>query len=230
MCLGFSKQIRHGRSNVVQDKKPVLFDVSVGVSPTLVTWPGDPKPTLTFVKRIAEGGSSNLSEICMGSHTGTHVDAPLHFDDGGATIDRVPLDTLVGPARVVDMRGRGVIHKEDLVKAGISGAVRVLVKTDNSALWSDPAFHEVFSYLAADAAKYLVENAVLLVGVDYLSVEKPHSKDHLTHHAFLDSGVVIIEGLNLAAVPPGDYDLMCMPLKVVGAEAAPARVVLRGPA
>lgn len=205
-----------------------LFDVSVGISPALVTWPGDPKPVLTVVKRIAEGGSSNLSEISMGSHAGTHVDAPLHFNDAGAPIDQVPLDTLVGPARVVDMRGRGVIHKEDLVKEGIRGAVRVLFKTDNSALWSDPAFHEVFSYVAADAAKYLVENAVLLVGVDYLSVEEPRSKDHPAHHAFLDSGVVIIEGLNLAAVPPGDYELMCMPLKVVGAEAAPARVILLG--
>jgi len=182
---------------------------------------------LTVVKTISEGASSNLSEIAMGSHTGTHVDAPGHFVDRAATIDRVPLDILVGPARVVDMTGREVIRKEDLRKANLEGVERLLFKTDNSKLWADAQFHEKFTYIEPQAAKYVVDLAVRLVGVDYLSVEKPHTKTHPTHHAFLDSGVVIIEGLNLAEVQAGEYDLICLPLKVVGAEAAPARVILR---
>ena len=182
---------------------------------------------MTVVKTISEGGSSNLSEIAMGSHTGTHVDAPGHFVDGAATIDQVPLDVLVGPARVVDMTGREVIRKEDLRKAHLEGVERLLFKTDNSKLWADSAFHERFTYIEPEAAAYVVALGVKLVGVDYLSVEKPHTTTHPTHHAFLDNGVVIIEGLNLAEVEAGEYDLICLPLKVVGAEAAPARVILR---
>ena len=207
--------------------RTMTFDISVPISDKLVTWPGDPKPALTVVKRIAEGGSSNLSEIRMGSHTGTHVDAPMHFQDGAATIDEVDLCLLIGPARVADFTGKTAITRADVEKLDLSGVTRLLVKTDNSKLWADPAFHEVFAHLDPAAARYIVERGVKLIGVDYLSVEKPHTKTHPAHHAFLDKGVIIIEGLNLAAVPAGDYELVCLPLKVVGAEAAPARVVLR---
>ena len=211
----------------MRESKPQIYDISVAIYPALVTWPGDPKPRVTVVKTIAEGGSSNLSEIAMGSHTGTHVDAPAHFADGAATIDQVPLEILVGPAKVVDMTGRAVIRAEDLRKARVKGSTRLLLKTDNSKLWADSTFHEKFTYIDPKAAKYIVEAGVKLVGVDYLSVERPHTATHPTHHAFLDAGVVIIEGLNLAEVKAGRYELICLPLKVTGAEAAPARVALR---
>ncbi len=210
-------------------KDYILYDVSAPISDKLVTWPGDPKPRLTVVKRIADGGSANLSELCLGSHTGTHVDAPLHFVDAAATIDQVPLDTLIGPARVLDLAGRSVVTEADLLAADLRGVTRLLLKTDNSSLWSDSAFHPDFTYIDEVAARYIVSIGIALVGVDYLSIEKPHTATHPTHHAFLDKGVVIIEGLNLSAVPAGAYELFCMPLLVTGAEAAPARVVLRRP-
>jgi len=207
-----------------------VYDVSALIGESLVTYPGDPRPVLKFVKRLAEGGSSNLSELCLGSHTGTHVDAPLHFKDGAPSVDKISLDVLVGPARVVDMTGLEAITLADLDAADLGGVERVLFKTDNSKLWSDPAFHEKFTYLEEDAAVYLVETGVRLVGVDYLSVEKPRTKTHPTHRALLGAHVVVIEGLNLSEVPPGDYELFCLPLRVEGAEAAPARVILRRPA
>jgi len=212
---------------IVQQGQWELFDVSVPISGKLVTFPGDPKPEFEFVKRIGEGASANLSRISMGSHTGTHVDAPMHFADGAKTLDQVDIEVLVGPAVVLDMTGRDVITKEDLASKDLHGVERLLFKTDNSKLWEDPKFHEKFTHIDAEAAEYVVGLGVKLVGVDYLSVEKPRTREHATHHAFLDAGVVIIEGLDLRDVPPGDYELFCLPLKVAGAEAAPARVILR---
>lgn len=204
-----------------------IYDLSLPIGPSLVTWPGDPKPRLTFVERVSDGRGANVSELCLGSHTGTHVDAPAHFVDGAQTIDAVPLDVLIGPARLLDMTGRGSIARSGLASANLSGVTRVLFKTDNSRLWRDSAFHEKFTYIEPDAAAFLASLGVKLVGVDYLSVEKPHTGTHPTHHALLDNGVIAIEGLDLSAVPQGDYELICLPLKVAGAEAAPARVILR---
>jgi len=204
-----------------------IYDVTVGISQDTVIWPGDPDFKLTFAKLLSEGASSNVSQISLGSHTATHVDAPRHFIDGAATVDEIPLETLIGPARVLDMRAMNEITARDLEAAGIGGAERLLFKTDNSQLWKDMAFTEEFTWLDETAAKYVVETGVKLVGVDYLGVEKPHVSGHPVHTTLLSHGVVIIEGLDLSKAPAGDYELICLPLKVVGAEAAPARVILR---
>jgi arylformamidase len=209
------------------EDKQGFMDISVPLSNTIVTWPGDPKPDIHYVKTLAEGGSSNVSGISMSSHIGTHVDAPLHFIDGAASIDKVSLDTLVGPARVVDMRNRAVITKSDLESVDLNGVARVLFKTDASDLWDDPAFHEEFPHLDDKAAEYLVAIGVRLIGVDYLSVEQYKGRTRETHKIILGAGVIIIEGLDLRKVDADDYELICLPLKVAGMEAAPARAVLR---
>jgi len=206
-----------------------IYDISVGISNQTVTWTGDPKPDIEMVKKLEKGDPSNLSRICIGAHTATHVDAPLHFFEGGATIDSIPLTRLVGPATVVNMAGHETIGLKQIGGMKLAGVERILFKTTNSSLWSDPKFHEDFCYIEQDAAEFLVKSGVRLVGVDYLSVEKPHTKEHPTHKTFLKAGVVIIEGCNLADVPEGEYELICLPLKVIGMEAAPARVILRRP-
>lgn len=204
-----------------------IYDISVGISDKTVTWEGDPVPDVKMVKHLSRGDSSNLSRICIGAHTATHADAPLHFIEKGTTIDAIPLEKFLGPARVVDMTGRKTIRREDLEEELLEGVERVLFATDNSQLWSDPKFHKDFCYIEQDAAEFLVKSGIALVGVDYLSVERPGSKGHPTHKTFLEAGVIILEGCNLAGVPEGDYELVCLPLKVVGMEAAPVRAILR---
>lgn len=205
-----------------------IIDISVPVSKTIVTWPGDPKPDIHYVKTIAQGSTSNTSAFAMSTHIGTHVDAPLHFVQGATPIDEVPLDVLIGPASVIDVTGKAVIGLEDLEAADVEGAERLLFKSDNSSLWRDPAFHEEFCHIDDDGAEYLVARGVRLVGVDYLSVEQ-YKQRTKTHHILLSGNVIIIEGLNLLDVEPGDYELVCLPLRLEGMEAAPARAILRRP-
>jgi len=204
-----------------------IIDISVPISTTMVTWPGDPKPDIHFVKTMAEGGTSNTSAFTMGSHNGTHVDAPLHFVEDAMPIDRVPLDVLIGAARLLDMRGRDVITLGDLEAADIDGVRRLLFRTDASGFWADSEFHKEFCHLDDDAAAYLVESGVRLVGVDYLSVEQYEGRTRRTHKILLSGDVIIVEGLDLREVEPGDYEFICLPLLMEGMEAAPARAVLR---
>ncbi|MHC4714546.1 MAG: cyclase family protein [Planctomycetota bacterium] len=204
-----------------------IIDISVPVSKTLVTWPGDPKPDIYYVKTLAEGGTSNTSAFAMSTHIGTHVDAPLHYIEGATPVDKVPLATLIGRARVVDMRGKAVITPADLEAADLEGAERLLFKTDASGYWADPVFHEEFPHLDDDSARDLVERRVKLIGVDYLSVEQYKGRTRKTHRILLEGNIIIIEGLNLSEVEPGDYQLICLPLRLAGFEAAPARAVLR---
>ena len=206
------------------------IDISVPVCETMVTWPGDPRPEFQWEKTIAQGGTSNTSRFSMGSHNGTHVDAPLHFVEDAAAADGVPLDVLVGPARVLDLTGREVITAEALERQNLNGAIRILLKTDASAFWADDHFHEQFPHLDDDAARLLVDRRVKLVGVDYLSVEQYKGRTRETHRILLGGGVVIIESMNLSGVAPGDYELICLPLRLKGLEAAPARAILRRPA
>jgi arylformamidase len=190
-------------------------------------YPGNPQFELQPVKRIAEGGSSNHSRLIMGTHTGTHLDAPRHFFDGTAGVDELPLDLLLGRARVVEVRNRGGIVAADLEAAGLREDVRVLLRTPNSALWNAGGFHEDYTYLAESGARYLVEQGVKVVGIDYLSVEQFKRPGAPAHRALLSEGVVIIEGLNLADVEPGMYEMYCLPLRITGGDGAPARVVLK---
>jgi arylformamidase len=163
----------------------------------------------------------------MGTHTGTHVDAPLHFFDGGVGVDELALDLLIGRARVVDMPRRGGITADDLARAGLREDLRVLLKTPNSALWNGSPFKQDYTYLAEDGARHLVDHGVKVVGIDYLSVEQFKKPGAPAHRALLAQGLVIIEGLNLSDAEPGIYDMYCLPLRIAGGDGAPARVVLK---
>ena len=203
-----------------------FIDVSVPLAAGMPTYPGNPEYELQPVKRIAEGGSSNVSRLVLGTHTGTHVDAPRHFFDRGAAVEALPLDLLIGRARVIQVSRRGGITREDLAQAGLREDLRVLLKTANSGIWNGP-FREDFTYLTESGAQYLVEQGVKVVGIDYLSVEQFKKPGAPAHRALLSEGLIIIEGLYLADAEPGAYEMYCLPLKVVAGDGAPARVVLR---
>jgi arylformamidase len=202
-----------------------IHDITMTIKNGMLVYPGDPGVSLKRVREIGHGSSANLSEYCMGSHTGTHIDPQFHFLPDGAKADALPLDSLIGPALVLDVPS-DEITKEFLENASLENVKRLLFKTQNSRFSQDPAFHEDFAHLMDDAAEYLVKHGIKLVGIDYLSVEKYHSKDHAVHMAFLRAGVVILEGLDLSGVGPGWYELICLPMKVEGGDGAPARAVL----
>jgi arylformamidase len=197
-----------------------LIDISVPIRPGMVTYPGDPTLSLERVASIAGGDVVNLSRLDFGVHTGTHVDAPLHFIDGEAGAETLPLDVLVGPARVVDLTGADHLDAEAF--RGVEVGERILLKTRNSELWARDTFAEDFLSLDEAGARALIEAGVRLVGIDYLSIG-----DEDAHRALLGAGVVAIEGLDLRGVDPGEYELICGPLKLVGSDGAPARVFLR---
>lgn len=211
-----------------------IYDVSLPISEQLVTWPGDPRPELEQVATLHAQGI-NLTRLTCNAHVGTHVDAPDHLIVGGATVEALPLEVLIGPAYVIALPGVRQITSASLdVLDWPADAQRVLFKTDNSHLWCGSEageFQPDFVALAPDAAHWLVERDVRLAGVDYLSVdpyETQGAEPYPAHRILLGAGVVIVEGLNLAGVPPGAYELLCLPLKLVGADGAPARVILRG--
>ena len=209
-----------------------IYDVSVPISATTPVYPGDPGIEIRQWAAIAGGDAANVSLLHFGAHTGTHVDAPSHFIEGAAKVDAMPLDALVGPARVILMPdGVGAIEASHLPSRSLEGATRLIFKTRNSAFWSDttPGFRQDFTYVTPGAARALVRSGVRLVGMDYLSVEKFQSERHETHEILLSNGVVIVEGLDLREVAAGDYEFVCLPLKIAGGtgDGAPARAILR---
>lgn len=205
-----------------------IYDVSVPLSDGMPTYAGEPGPKLEHLKQISRGDSANVTALSLGSHTGTHVDAPHHFLDGHSTVEAMPVDALIGSARVIEFTGRGHISVGDLEAAAIpEGTTRLLVKTANSRFWDDDDFHTDFIGLTGDAAEWLVARGFVLVGIDYLSIERFHSPGHEVHKTLLAANVVILEGLDLRAVAPGPYTVVCAPLKVVSADGAPARVFLQ---
>jgi arylformamidase len=206
---------------------PKLLDVSVPLAPGIPAYPGNPDFELQPVKRIADGASSNVSRLVMGTHTGTHVDAPKHFFDDGAGVDGLPLDLLLGRARVVEITKRGGIGSAELAEAGLREDIRVLLKTSNSALWNGESFHTDYTHLTEAGARYLVEQGVKVIGIDYLSVEQFKKAGAPAHRALLSQGVIIIEGLNLSEADPGMYEMYCLPLRIAAADGAPARVILK---
>jgi arylformamidase len=178
--------------------------------------------------RQEKGDICTLSHISLSVHTGTHMDAPLHFIVNGPTIDQMPVDATVGRARVIEIRDRHSIRREELLDHEISATDRILFKTANSDhSWNGDEFDEDFIFIAQDAAEHLAESGVRCVGVDYLSVGGYKQDAVETHQALLGAGIWVIEGLDLSGVEPGEYDLVCLPLKLVGAEGAPARAILR---
>jgi arylformamidase len=204
-----------------------LIDVSVPLDTQLPTYPHNTPFTLEPIKRIARGDSSNVSTLHMSAHTGTHVDAPRHFFDEGPGTEALPLELLVGRARVIEIDSRTGVAAEDLRAIDLSDDIRVLIKTHNSRLWSSPEFHTDYVGVTESGAKHLVEHGIKVVGVDYLSVEQFKNPGAPAHHVLLGAGTIVIEGLDLRDVDAGIYDMFCLPLRVVGSDGAPARVVLR---
>jgi arylformamidase len=203
-----------------------IFDITVPLSPELPVFPGDPAVLIEPVTSLARGDSANVSRLCLSSHAGTHVDVPRHCDDRGLAVDRLPLELLVGEALVADCRGARVIDRRLLSRFPLKGVERLLLKTDNSELWGRPGFWEDYSAVSEAGARYLLEAGVRLVGIDYLSVEA-FTGNGLVHRLLLGAGVTILEGVNLVDVPAGRYELLCLPLKVMDGDGAPARAILR---
>lgn len=209
-----------------------IYDVSVTLSATTPTYPGDPKIEIIDWARLAAGDAANVSLLHFGAHSGTHIDAPVHFIADGPTVQSLPLSTLIGKAEVIEVPPDiGVIDESFVSRACAGDSERVLFKTRNSDFWSSPenGFRVDYTYIDAAAAQLLVELGTQLVGIDYLSIEAYQSKTFATHHVFLSSGVVVLEGLDLREITPGSYELICLPLKIAGGsgDGAPARAILR---
>ncbi|MGH2608544.1 MAG: cyclase family protein [Tepidiformaceae bacterium] len=204
------------------------IDITVPIRPGMVLYEGDPPVVLDRITSMAAGGPSNLTGLRFGAHTGTHIDAPLHFIEAAPGIEATRLDALLGPVTVVDATAiRSNIDAAALDQLGLSSTLeRIIFKTTNSRLWDLDRFSPDFVGLTEDAARSLVDRGVRLVGIDYLSIA-PFSDPAPTHIALLSAGVVILEGLDLRAVPPGDYELACLPLLIPGSDGAPARALLR---
>lgn len=204
-----------------------VIDISVPIYTGMPFYPGDPGAEITPARQMSEGAIANLSLLKLGTHVGTHIDAPYHFIENGETVDRLSMDALVGPARVIELTGaKSSIDRGQVESAALEGVKRVLLKTSNSALWKQPDFRKDYVSLSSAAADYLVELGVVLIGIDYLSIEQFNSEDFHVHHALLGAGIVILEGIDLSKVEAGDYDLACLPLKVRGGDGAPARAIL----
>ena len=209
----------------------MIYDVSIPIRAGGVVYPGNPAIVITAQQAIAQGAGANVSRLDFGSHTGTHVDAPKHFFDDGAGVDALPLDVLMGPARLIAFADAVTsIGESELSTHDLKGVTRLLMRTRNSSWLASGSteFHQDYTYLAPDGAAYLAGLGIELVGVDYLSVEQFRSGHHKTHRTLLERGIVIVEGLMLDEPPPGDYELRCLPLRLAGLDGAPARAVLVG--
>ncbi len=217
----------YGHSDIPSRFPMKLIDVTVPIDSNLATYPGNTPFSLEGIKRLANGDSSNVSTLHLSAHAGTHVDAPKHFFDDGGGVESLPLEMLCGRTRVVELTTRKAVTAEDLAGLDLREDVRLLLKTSNSRLWGSSRFHDDFIGVSEGAARFLVDRGVKVVGVDYLSVEPFKTPGAPTHHVLLGAGVIVIEGLNLRDVEPGSYEMFCLPLAVVGADGAPARVILR---
>jgi arylformamidase len=205
---------------------PRIHDITVPLTTGMSTYPGDPPFVLEPVHRL-DDSPFELSRLALSTHTGTHVDAPSHFIPGGASVDQLPLEILLGKARVVELLVREKVGRADLEALDLRDDLRVLLKTRMSGQLLKPGYHQDHVYLSEDAALYLAQAGIKLVGIDYLSVDRFGSTDFPAHRALLGAGVIVLEGLDLSEVEPGEYEMACLPLRVAGADGAPARVVLR---
>jgi arylformamidase len=189
----------------------------------MVHFPNDPSIEIDTVMDVERGDICTISRLTMGSHTGTHIDAPSHFLPGGTGAEEVPLENLVGPARVIEIKDPKAVKAEELRAHHLNARERLLFKTSNSErCWKTSQFVPDFVSISEDGASYLASLNTLTVGIDYLSAGSPE-----THRTLLGAGVVIVEGLNLTGISQGRYELLCLPLKILGGDGAPARVLLR---
>ena len=204
------------------------IDVSIALRHGLVPWPGDPPFRITRVSDIARGDVCTFSTLSMSAHAGTHIDAPLHFLGNGRPVDTLPLDATVGRARIITIRNRAIIEPDELRKHRIRSGERVLFKTRNSSrLRQAGKFFKDYVAVSPDGARYLVSRRVRMVGIDGHSIGPFRGGMAETHRVLLGAGIWVIEGLDLRRAPAGPCDLVCLPLRIVGADGAPARAILR---
>lgn len=205
----------------------MIYDVSMPLRDGMPFYTGSTPFRRVVTMELAKGQPVNESKLDMGAHNGTHVDAPLHFEKDGFPVDRIPAENLIGPAKLLHFPKRDCIDRGDLESLDWRGVERVLFRTRNSDHWAaGGSFDPNFVYLTGEGARFLVEKKLRLVGIDSLGIEKYGHKEHPAHHALLQAGITILEGLYLVDVPPGDYTLFCGPLRIVGADGAPARAFL----
>ena len=206
----------------------MIYDISVPITTRMPVWPSDPQVNLAPTSHLARDKSHTVrvTRIEMGSHTGTHIDTPWHMVEDGRRLNQIPIETLIGPAIVLEIPNVPSIGRANLEKLHFDGIQRVLFKTDNSRHWKDEKFYEQFVYLEPEAAELLVERGVTLVGIDYLSIDKFKSEKHPTHFVLLRRNVAIIEGLNLSQIKAGRYHMTALPLNLQDVDGAPTRVIL----
>ena len=204
-----------------------IYDITVPISPSLPVYPGDPAVEITPIAQIACGDIANISRVVLSSHSGTHIDAPRHFFADGRAVDALDMRLLIGPVRVCELQQTHHITAQDLQLFALQDCQRVLFKTPNSTLWTKPGFQTDYIALTESAADFLLAQNVQLIGIDYLSVDAFARQDFPVHRLLLSAEAVILEGLNLQAVPPGDYELMVLPLLLQNGDGAPARAILR---
>ena len=199
---------------------PRFFDISLDLENSTIPWPGDTK----FI-RIEKKGSGIVSQLVMSTHSGTHIDAPKHFFEKG-TVDQIKFEKLIGPAKVVELKSRNLIAPKDLQRVKIEKDDRILFKNRNSGLYKQGKFTADYTSLSVEAAKFLAQKKISLVGIDYLGIEAKGSPGHPVHKLLLKSGIVLLEGLDLSKVKPGNYNLIALPLKIKAGDGSPARAVL----
>lgn len=203
------------------------LDVSVPIRTGMVHYPGNPSVRLDYVQQLECGDPATVSRLSLGVHTGTHLDAPAHFIRNAPGVDRLPLETLIGAARVIDLPDVGAVTAEHLTPHGIGAGERILLRTRNSVrCWNTDEFVADYSYLSADAATLLVQRRARLIGIDYLSIGGGDSGVEV-HHILLGAGIVVLEGLDLSQVSAGWHDMICLPLRLKGCDGSPARALLR---
>jgi len=211
-----------------KDTEPHWIDISVPLYDAMAHWPGDPPVSIKRIRDMEQGDRLNLSMISMSAHSGTHIDAPRHFLKQGTGIDRMPLNVMSGRARVIEINDDESVKPDELYQHQIRRYERILFKTRNSTTaWQTDSFTEDFVYISDDAARYLVDCGITLAGIDYLSVGSFRHGGSYVHETLLGGGVWIIEGLDLSQVKPGEYDLICLPLKIQKGDGAPARAIIK---
>jgi len=212
----------------MESNESKLIDISVNIKNNMVYWPDNTPVKIKQETIEYENRKVTLSSLSMSSHTGTHIDAPLHFIKNGKGIDKISLNTVVGPAKVIEIKDETSIKIDEIKDLNINKGDRILFKTKNSEKkWENMPFFKNYVYLSAKASEYLVEKQVQIIGIDYLSIGGFYEDGSKTHHSLLGAGIWVIEGLYLNNVKPGNYELICLPLKIKNGDGAPARVVLR---
>lgn len=218
-----NKRLRQGARRTAE-----WIDITIPIKSGMVHWPGDPSVRIKRKLDMNRGGKCNVSFLSMGSHAGTHMDPPLHFIHSGTSLDRMPLQISIGPARVIRIRNPKQVTADELRLHQIQPGERILFKTRNSErVWKTDSFIKDFVFISEEAAKYLALKKICLVGIDYLSVGGFFENGDRIHQILLRSGVWILEGINLSSVREGKYELVCLPLKIQNSDGAPSRALLR---